>query len=213
MGIKLYDDALVAKINYWIPSPGIQVLSPEEVTRMLEIKADQKKDAPLALPFVALSRDRDIRILNRQKQLKTFSGVRIGTTEDEKVLQLNAIPIEINYQLDIYTKTMQQADEFVRNFVFNFINNPNLKVTIPYNDVNYEHYSTIWLEDTITDNSDIKERLFPGQFIRFSLKLVVDDAYLFSVPIKEASEVVEIDNQIKEGEEITQYDIVYEKTD
>ena len=213
MGIKLYDDALVAKINYWIPSPGIQVLSPEEVTRMLEIKADQKKDAPLALPFVALSRDRDIRILNRQKQLKTFSGVRIGTTEDEKVLQLNAIPIEINYQLDIYTKTMQQADEFVRNFVFNFINNPNLKVTIPYNDVNYEHYSSIWLEDTITDNSDIKERLFPGQFIRFSLKLVVDDAYLFSVPIKEASEVVEIDSRIKEGEEITQYDIVYEKTE
>lgn len=212
MGLKLYDDALVSKINYWISSPGIQVLSPEETTRMMEIKADQNKDTPLVLPFVALSRERDVRILNRQKQLKTFNGFKIGEKEG-KVVQLNAIPIEIRYQLDIYTKTMQQADEFVRNFVFNFINNPNLKVIIPYNDVNFEHLSSIWLEDTITDSSDIKERLFPGQFIRFTLNLTVDDAYLFSVPISEPVEVETVISEIEEGDEIIQTDIVYEKTE
>lgn len=213
MAVKLYDDALVAKINHWIPSPGIQVLSPEETTRLLEIKEDQGKDNPIMLPFVALSRDRDIKILNRQKRLMSFSGMKIGTTEGEEVIQLNAIPIELGYQLDIYARTMQQADEFVRNFVFNFINYPNLNVVIPYNNVNYTHMSTIWLEDTVTDSSDIKERLFPGQFVRFTLRLTVDDAYLFSVPISEPAEIVEITSVVKEGNEIIQEDTIYEKSE
>jgi len=34
----------------------------------------------------------------------------------------------------------------------------------------------------VSDNSDIPERLIKDQFTRMSLKINIDDAYLFSVP-------------------------------
>lgn len=39
------------------------------------------------------------------------------------------------------------------------------------------------LNSTVTDNSDIPERLFPDQFTRFTIQLELQDAYLYSVPI------------------------------
>lgn len=38
------------------------------------------------------------------------------------------------------------------------------------------------IESTVSDNSDIPERLISGQFTRMSIRLTIDDAYLFSVP-------------------------------
>ena len=70
----------------------------------------------------------------------------------------------------------------MRNFVFNIINYPNLHIEIPYNDAKVIHDSTVLLESTISDTSDIPERLISGQFTRLSLRLTIDDAYLFSVP-------------------------------
>jgi hypothetical protein len=74
---------------------------------------------------------------------------------------INVIPIRIGYQLDIYTRYMAEADEYIRNFVFNFVNYPKLKVVLPYNDLNLEHLSNIWLGSTVSDNSDIEEHMFP----------------------------------------------------
>ena len=45
------------------------------------------------------------------------------------------------------------------------------------------------MASTVEDNSDIAQRLLPDQFTRFTFKLYIDDAYLFSVPIKENTRV------------------------
>ena len=38
---------------------------------------------------------------------------------DSKVSDhLNAVPITLKYQIDIYTRYQEEADEYVRNFIF-----------------------------------------------------------------------------------------------
>ena len=105
------------------------------------------------------------------------------------------MPISINYQIDIYTRYFAEADEYVRNFIFNIINYPTLNVSIPYNGIDYIHTSNIRMSGTVSDNSDISERLIEGQFTRFTISLVVDDAYLWSVPMR-SNLKVETDVQI-----------------
>lgn len=182
MAVSLYDEALVTMFNSWINSSGLQVLRPDETRKLLQTKAQQNNDKPISLPFIALSRDKEIRILETAKQSKTFRGIVLGKTE-ERSIPLNVIPIAINYQLDIYTKKIEEADEFVREFIFNIVNYPTLTIKIPYNDCDIEHNANISLEDTIIDNSDIQEHLFYDQFVRYSIRFSIDDAYYFSLPV------------------------------
>ena len=111
---------------------------------------------------------------------------------------INVIPIRIGYQLDIYTRYMAEADEYIRNFVFNFVNYPKLKVVLPYNDLNLEHLSNIWLGSNVSDNSDIEEHMFPDQFTRFTLNLEIDDAYLFSLPIQTPTTIEEAEFEVRD---------------
>ena len=110
----------------------------------------------------------------------SYDGVKIRFTEESSVL-LNAIPISIPYQLDVYTRYFEEADEYTRNLVFNIINYPKLTVTIPYNNENYKHDANIRMESEIQDNSDIPERLSIGQFTRMTISLYIDDAYLWDI--------------------------------
>lgn len=181
MAIRYYDEALVEKIKSWVKDPNMRVLSPNDSTRLFQLKADLNNDKPLTLPFIAISRDSDIEIINTNKHALTYDGAHLEVDED-KSKQLNAIPIKISYQLDIYTKYFAEADEYLRNFIFNLINYPRLSIEIPYNNSKITHNFTIQLDSTVSDNSDIPERLIAGQFTRMSLKFYIDDAYLFSVP-------------------------------
>lgn len=202
MAVTFYDEALFNKIKKWVKDPHMQILKPEETSRLFEINADTTSDKPLTLPIIALSRGKDIEILSPNKQPRSFNG---ATTLDE-AYSLNVIPIKLNYQLDIYTKGMYEADEYVRNFVFNFVNYPRLVVDIPYNGRNLQHNATISLEESIADNSDIKEHLFADQFARFTLKLQIGDAYLFSVPDspRVVLEGVDLEVQDRTTEEIVE---------
>lgn len=182
MAIRFYDEAMITKISKWIKDPNLRLLKPDETSRLFQMHSDIKNDKPLTLPLIALSRDKDVEILSFKKQPKTFNGFVLKSTKTQSV-SINVVPIRIGYQLDIYTKGMAEADEYVRNFVFKFINNPMIKIQIPYNNMNIEHNATIYMDSNISDNSDIPEKLFHDQFQRFTIKLTIDDAYLFSLPI------------------------------
>lgn len=181
MSIRYYDEALVDKIKRWVKDPNLQIIKPEESTRLFEMVADENKDQPLSLPLISISRDRSIEIINTQKQIKTFQGFNQSNKESINI-PANVIPINVGYQIDIYTKGMIEADEYVRNFVFNFINYPRMKINIPYNNLNVEHVVDLHLDSNIADNSDIKEHLFSDEFVRFTLKINLEGAYLFSLP-------------------------------
>lgn len=117
---------------------------------------------------------------------------------DKGALQLNAIPVDINYQIDIYTRKYEEGDEYLRNFIFGLVEHPKMVVTLPYNGANLEHVCYTRLDGNVVDNSNISEKLFPDQFTRWSLKLSIQDAYLFSLPFKEFPRIGSVSLEVRD---------------
>lgn len=205
MACRYYDDILVAKILKWIPeASNLRVLGPSESKKLFELTADDGKDQPFKLPIISLSRNRDIELLSTVKQPKSYDGLRLIPNNiktdlsdlkgdayqkarvaiPDGIYTFNVIPIKLLYDLTIYTKTEEEVDEYVRNFLFKLINNPVIKVRIPYNDTQLEHIANIRVLSNISDTSDISERIFSGQFHCWTIQLEIQDAFLFSLPYR-----------------------------
>ena len=68
MACRYYDDILSEKIKKWIPeNSNLRVLKPEETKRLFELTANDNNDQAFKLPFVALSRNNDIELLENIK--------------------------------------------------------------------------------------------------------------------------------------------------
>ena len=180
MSIGLYDDAFVKKLQSWTKNSKLQVVGPNDTKRLFEITADTTNDSPITLPMISLKRPGGFTILHTIKHPLSFDGATLDATY-EQAKQMNMIPISIPYQIDVYTRYLNEADEYIRHLVFNIINYPKLDIVIPYNNENYIHHSNIRLAGEVDDNSDIPERLISGQFVRMSMRIDIDDAYLFDV--------------------------------
>lgn len=184
MAIRFYDEVIAAKLKKWIPSNSkLRILKTDETARLFETLADDSGDKSVKLPLIALSRGKDIELLSNIKSLQSFNGLSLYQSQKETI-QLNVIPIKVDYQLDIYTKTYEEGDEYLRNFLFKLINNPQIVIDIPYNDTWVRHTANIRVDSSVSDTSDITEHLFAGQFTRWSIKFELQDAFLFNVPVK-----------------------------
>ena len=187
MAINYYDEAITQKIKSWLADTSkLRVLSPDESNRLIQITADESKDQPLKLPIIAISRNKDIELESAIKQNKSFDGFIIS--KDNKTattVHLNVIPIKTTYQLDIYTKKRIEADEYVRQYLFKLINNPQIIVEIPYNNYIIRHTANLRVLNTISDTSDISTHIFSGQFYKWTIQLELQDGFLFSIPQKQ----------------------------
>jgi hypothetical protein len=162
------------------------VLSPDESQRLIQLNAEDSTDQPLKLPLIAISRNKDIEILSTIKQNKSFDGKVLQANADTATaFHLNVIPIKTTYQLDIYTKKQIEADEYVRQYLFKLINNPQIIIEIPYNGCQITHTANLRVLDTVSDTSDISTHLFPGQFYKWTIQLELQDGFLFSIPRKQ----------------------------
>ena len=170
-----YDEALVQKLKYWTQDTSITITSPDETRRLFEYQADINNDKPIQLPLIALRRKPSIDIQSLNKKPLTFDGWRQQGNEN-KISQLNGIPIQLGYTIDIYTRHADEALDYVRSFIFNIINFPKLTIEIPYND------------SKLTHNANI--RLMPGQFSRWTISINIDDAYLFDYRTKDTLKIV-----------------------
>lgn len=189
MACRYYDDLIVEKLKRWLPEAStLRVLKPDETKRLFELAAEDSNDSPLKLPVLAVSRSTDIELVSNVKSPKSFDGVRLldknNNAVSNKTALFNVLPIKLSYQLDIYTKTAEEGDEYLRNFLFKLINNPVLKILIPYNSVNLEHIANIRVLNQVSDTSTINERIFSGQFTRWTIQLEIQDAFLFNIPYK-----------------------------
>jgi hypothetical protein len=183
MAIRYYDDVIAAKLKRWNPAADLRVLKPNEVKRLFALAAEDSKDNPLTLPCIALSRNNDLEIETSFKTPKSYAGLKLRQTESETML-LNAIPVHPQYQLDIYTKTAEEGDEYLRQYLFKLINNPVIKIIVPYNGAEVEQIANIRVMNTVSDTSEISERLFSGQFNRWTIQFEVQDAFLYDVPYR-----------------------------
>ena len=186
MAISYYDDAVTAKIKGWVAdNSNLRVLNPDETKRVIELHAEDSGDQPLKLPLLTISRNKEIEIANAIKQNKSFDGLVIDTdTTNAATVHMNVIPVKTLYQLDIYTKKQLEADEYVRQFLFKLINNPQIIVEIPYNNYIIKHTANLRVLNSVSDTSDIPNHLFPGQFYRWTIQLELQDGFLFSIPYK-----------------------------
>ena len=188
MSVELYDNAFIDKLRKWTKDTDVTILTPSETRQMISILADKSSDSPVSLPLISLKRPGGFTVLNTGSRPLSHVGARLFSNS-EIGKRLRAIPISIQYQIDIYTRYQDEADEYARNIVYNIINYPRLDISIPYYDENYIHYSNIHMTGEVENTSDIPERLISGQFTRTSIQIVVDDAYLFDVQNKRTKKI------------------------
>jgi hypothetical protein len=206
MAIRYYDDVLAAKLKRWNPTADLRVLKPNEVKRFLALNAEDSKDKPLTLPCIALSRNNDLELSVNIKTPKSYAGLKLNQTPAVTTL-LNAIPVRPQYQLDIYTKTAEEGDEYLRQYLFKLINNPVIKIVIPYNNVEVEQIANIRVLNTVSDTSDISERLFPGQFNRWTIQLEIQDAFLYDIPYKKNWKLFVDDTEVLPATEYSTFEV------
>lgn len=193
MAVRFYDEALLKKFQKWTADTQVQLTGVNETRKLFEVVADKNNDKPIQLPLIALSRNGGYTIQEKYKQPRSYNSNEFIRMQDANSgALLNAIPIGISYQIDIYARHLAEADEYARNIVFNIINYPKLNIEIPYEDSGLTHDANIRLITDVEDNSDIPERLISGQFTRFTIGIDIDDAYLFDVRIKDNLSIVDV---------------------
>lgn len=205
MAIRYYDDLVVKKLQHWVPeASNLRVLHPDESKKFFELTADDNNDQAFQLPLIAISRKDELELLSTVKAPKSYDGLRLIPTDQptdfsnlkgtayqkavdnipEGTYVYNVIPIRPEYQMDIYAKTAEECEEYVRSFLFKLINNPLLKIEIPYHNLKLEHTAYIRILSNIANTSAVAERLFSGQFTRWTIQFELHDAFLFSIPYK-----------------------------
>ena len=182
------------------------MLKPNEVKRLFAASAEDSGDKPLTLPCIALSRNNDLEIGVNVKTPKSYAGLKVRQTEAETLL-FNAIPVRPQYQLDIYTKTAEEGDEYLRQYLFKLINNPVIKIVVPYNGVEIEQIANIRVLNTVSDTSEISERLFPGQFNRWTIQLEIQDAFLYDVPYRKNWRLYISDSEVLSQTEYSTFEV------
>lgn len=139
------------------------------------------KQDDIKLPLISLSRP-SWNLLGTKPQAMIFEGVTIqDDRENDLVRNLQAIPIVINYQLDVWTNNRLENDLITREVIWNYTLNPTLTVNIPYKDIDYKHTFNLFLNNEIEDNSDIIEHKNLGRLFRQTISLYTDDAYLWKI--------------------------------
>lgn len=205
MSLYLYDEAILEKIKGWTSSTKMTVLNLGDTERLFQQIADESNDSPITLPLITISRNRNFEIVadGTTKKPMSYNGASIETiTKDgyTATKSIMAIPVSIQYQLDVYTRYAKEADVLVRNLIFNLINYPAFEVEIP--GAHKKHTGRITLNSSISDNSDIPTRFIAGNFTRLTLDFSVDDAYLWDVrDLRDTS----IDIIIDDSQEVYQW--------
>lgn len=183
MSAYLYDEALVNKFKKWTSSSKTQVYGPSETRRLYEIIADSSTDSEIKLPLIAISRNMGYEIIDSgtTRRPLSYDGVtRSYDPENNSVKIMNAIPIALTYQIDVYARYTEEADILMRNLIFNIVNFPAMSVEVP--DANQSHVARISIASpNVTDNSNMAERFIEGNLTALSISIDIRDAYLWDV--------------------------------
>ena len=110
-------------------------------------------------------------------------GYQVRTTSEGKIVELQSIPITINYQMDVIARKRDDNDELTNELIFYFTNNPSMHVDI-LKSANLPHIFSIWFNQEIEDNSDIESHMSQGEYFRSTLTFTVPDARLWKTTTK-----------------------------
>lgn len=173
MSANLYDKAIVNKFRELMANSDIYITPPENVFRTIALL---NKDE-IRLPLISLQRQ-GYTILNGAHSMR-FSGASVDYDEPgDTLISVQAIPIRINYSLDVWTRHLEECDDIVRELIWYLSTHPTMEVEIPYG-LDMKHHFNIMLDEDVEDNSDILEHTNRGEYFRQTISFYVDDAYLW----------------------------------
>lgn len=207
MATFLYDEGLVNKFKSWVKNTEVQIYGPNETSRMFEVMADKSDDEPIKLPIIQIERDRGFEIINdgTTKRPLSYDGKTINI-DSRYGDTLNAIPISIAYQINVYTRYAKEADILVRNLIFNVINYPAFDIVVPKVVIHNSDGTTSdmihtarmqFASNTIQDNSNERERFIEGNYTKLSFLIQINDAYLWDLREHRTAEIeIRIDDSI-----------------
>lgn len=208
MSTFLYDEALTEKFKNWTQKSKVEIYGPNETSRMFEVTADKSNDDSIKLPIIQIERDRGFEIINsgQTRRPLSYDGYTVSADENYGNI-LNAIPISIAYQVNVYCRYAKEADILIRNLIFNVINYPAMEITVPKVVLNNEdgtsedmiHTARIELaSNTIQDNSNERERFIEGNYTKLSFLIQINDAYLWDLREHRTAEIeIRIDDTEK----------------
>ena len=175
MSVELYDSALLTKIQGVYENT---VLSPPE--RAFQACAELKKNnGKVRLPLLSLYRFRYTLSLPMLSTRGIRRGRNISYTEDKsEIILQKTIPLDIEYQLDVWTDNTKTVDNIVRELLFWFLENPDITVTNP-NGMDFQ-FSLIFDHD-VENNSDVMSFEQLGRLYRMTVPMRLDNAVLFSM--------------------------------
>ena len=210
VGVYAYDMAIIEdlRVRFSYTKDGkpktnntIQITNSENVFNIIgDINNDN-----IEFPIISLVRT-GWHLLNYSQEFMENTGGLVGYLDEEegkrlRQARLQAIPIQINYQLDIWTQNRIDNDVIAREIIWFYKLNPQLLVTIPHG-LNIKHPFNIGIEPDIVDNSDIAEHNSRGRYYRQTLGLYTDgDAFLWKSSVSNVP-IIDIDSkyEIYDGE-------------
>ena len=206
MSVSLYDQAVINKIRGWVGPNTIPIISSLDVEDTFSQVLDENNDKGIELPLIAVHRD-GFTLQQTERATITSYGLTIETNPN-KSEWINAIRIGLEYQIDIYTRYMKEANEYARNMIFNIINFPRVTIELPYYDQNLPFNSTLHIAEQIQDNSSVPQRMIYGQFTRLTIRAQINDGYIFDLRVNDNAKIdadVYLDDELIKENILTQW--------
>lgn len=175
MSTYIYDDAIIDDLRRLT---GDERISIQPVNNVFRTVARMNND-DIVMPLISLTRTGWSLISGRKNHMMKFDGTWAEyNPREDRYARLQAMPIRISYQLDVWTKTRKENDEILREIIWYYSTHPTLHVTIPYG-LNVDHVFNIFIDEDVEDNSDIVEHQNRGEYFRQTISIYTDDAYLW----------------------------------
>lgn len=189
MSVYAYDEALVQDLRRIFSDGRIHIIPPEDTFDLIGTLHNDRINFPLITvtrPGWSLSSNKPEHMIFEGLPDKiTMSTEKVpdrrtkGFDSSFKVIRLQAIPIRINYQIDIWSESRLENDNIMREIIWYYTLHPTLNVRILYEDVERFHHFNVFFDTDIEDNSDITSHKERGRYFRQTISMYTDDAYLW----------------------------------
>ena len=181
--IYLYDNAIVKDLKNSfntnnVPEPVVKVIGPEESIGI----ASQIQNDKLSFPIVSLIRNTDIQIdgSRRNFSLEHFGVQSVVDTDKNNAYMEKVLPINLSYDLNIYTTNVADTDEIVKEILFKYISQYFLTIELPYESKRKVRFGVVVDRDSISSRSTTSNYIKEGVLYGTTMQLICEGCVLVS---------------------------------
>ena len=130
------------------------------------------------LPLISIYRD-DFNIHPARfnlSQRRRGSSIVSKAEDNSEYKTIQDIPMELSYQIDIWTRRKEDIDKLVPEVIFWLVENPNIEVNI--DGIDHPIEFSLTLEEDIMDNTDLMSFEDKGRIFRMTIPVRIHEARL-----------------------------------